>query len=136
MFAADSVFVFEDLRQQGLLTTVQVERTVASGRNARGHRTGARTPVGDPAAVYIAAGSSALLAAALGERAQNRMFGERVRAELTAVCPPGTDVQPDDELVALDGAREGTRYRVVEEPEGVGSASPVLVLLERMREDA
>lgn len=127
MFATDAVFVFEDLRQQGLLTTVQVERTVVSGRNARGHRTGARAPVGDPAAVYIAAGSSALLAAS---------FGERVQAGLAAVCPPGTDVQPDDELVALDGAREGTRYRVVDEPEGVGSASPVLVLLERMREDA
>lgn len=127
MFTADAAFVFEDLRQQGLLTTIQVERTVATARNARGHRAGTRTPIGEPVAVYIAAGASGLLAAA---------FGERVQAGLSAVCPPGLDVQPDDELVALDGAREGSRYRVLDEPEGAGSASPVLLVLERMREDA
>ena len=91
MFTADAAFVFEDLRQQGLLTTIQVERTVATARNARGHRAGTRTPIGEPVAVYIAAGASGLLAAA---------FGERIQAGLSAVCPPGLDVQPDDELVA------------------------------------
>jgi hypothetical protein len=77
--------------------------------------------------VYIASGSSALLAAT---------FGERVQAGLMAVCPPGLDVRPDDEVVALSGTRTGSRYRVIDEPEGEGSASPVLLMLERMREDA
>jgi hypothetical protein len=88
--------------------------------------------------VYIASGSSTLLAGVQDGLLQTglRGVGERGTNRLTAIAQPGTLVLIDDELVALDGPRSGSRYRVIDEPEGQGSASPVFLVLERMREDA
>lgn len=127
MQGADAAFVFADLHAMGLLTSVQVERLLSAGRNDRGRQTATRTPVGASVEVYIASGREALMAA---------LFGERVSGSLVAVCPPLTDVRPDDQIVALSGRRLGTRYRVIDEPEGEGDAAPVVVVLEQMRGDA
>lgn len=126
MLGTDAAFLWADLCALGLLTSVQVERLVASGRNARGRQTGTMTPVGSPIDVYIASSREALVTAA---------FGERISGSLVAVCAPGTDIRPDDQVVGLSGRREGMRYRVIDEPLGDGDVSPVVAVLERMREE-
>lgn len=127
MHASDVAWVFSDLEQAGVLTSVQLERLVATGRNARGRRLETPTPVGEPFGAYLTGRRDTLARAG---------FGEHASVQLAAVCPPCSDVQVDDQLVAIDGRRVGQRFRVVAVPEGEGAIAPVLAGLERMRGDA
>lgn len=122
MQAADAGWVFGDLERAGVLTPVQLERQVSAGRNARGRRVDTPTPLGKPFGAYLTSRRETLARAG---------FGEHLGVALAAVCPPGTDARPDDELVVQAGRRDGQRFRVVTIPEGEGPA-PVLLGLERM----
>jgi hypothetical protein len=127
MFATDAALVFEELERLGLLTTVQVERLVATGTNARGRRTESVVSVGTPIAVYVGNASEVLLAAP---------YGDRTVSGLVALCQPETDIQTEDRLLVLTGRRKDHRYRVLEIPMGEGPVAPVTASLELMPRDA
>lgn len=124
MHTADVAWVFSDLERAGVLTSVQLERPVAAGRNTRGHRLETLTPVGAPFGAYLTSRRESLARAG---------FGEHASVTLAAVCPATTDIRVDDQLVVQDGRRLGQRFRVITIPEGEGDIAPVLVGLERMR---
>lgn len=127
MQAADAAWVFADLERAGALTPVQLERLVAGSRNARGRRTETPTPVGTPFGVYLTRRRETI------ERAG---YGDHAAVALAAVCPAGTTLAIDDQLVVTAGPRQGERYRVTTIPEGEGPVAPVLAGIERMRSAA
>lgn len=123
MFATDTALIFEELERLGLLTTVQVERLVATGTNARGRRTESVVSVGRPIAVYVGNASESLLAAP---------YGDRTATGLVVICQPEADLQAEDRLLVLSGRRKDCRYRVLELPLGEGPVAPVTASVELM----
>jgi hypothetical protein len=123
MFPTDTALVFEELGRMGLLATVQVERLVATGTNARGRRTESVVPVGSPIAVFVGNASEALLVAP---------YGDRTVSGMVAYCPPETDIEVDDQLLVLSGRRKNSRFRVLDLPIGEGPVAPVTASLELM----
>jgi hypothetical protein len=127
MFATDAALVFEELERLGLLTTVQVERLVATGTNARGRRTESVASVGSPIAVFVGNASESLLAAP---------YGDRTATGLVVMCQPEADIQAEDRLLILSGRRKNCRYRVLDIPMGEGPVAPVTASVELMPRDA